>query len=339
MKICLGTGFEGKKFNIRQFKSILKFSAISGIKFIDTADNYKKGKVQKIIGSNINLKNNKIKILNKFVLINNLTTLNKNLDQSLKNLKVDAIDIYMPHWPTNNYDTDNLIFFVNQKIKEGKIKNFGLSNFSLRQIKDIKKKFKKRLFLQFELNFSNFHYNNKLISFINKNNIKSFCYGIGYNYPIKNEILSKLNKKFNFSEYESSLAWMSQMRNITPIIQSSKLENLERNFNIIKRFKNKKINISNKIQNNIVSIKIDEIIKINSKSGVVYKSLKEAIMNYKNIFPSPLDIADEIKKNGMIKPLFFRRKNKGYELISGQARYWAYRIVKPDTKFIKGILV
>ena len=36
MKICLGTGFEGKKFNIGQFKSILKFSEISGIKFIDT---------------------------------------------------------------------------------------------------------------------------------------------------------------------------------------------------------------------------------------------------------------------------------------------------------------
>jgi len=339
MKICLGTGYKGKKFQENQFKNILKYSVMNGINYIDTADNYKNGLIQKLIGSSINLKASKIKILNKFVLYNDFNILNKNLDTSLKNLKIDCIDIYMPHWPTNNYNSENLVSFINEKIKEGKIKYFGLSNFTLKQIQEIKKIYKKKFFLEFELNFSNFYFNSKLISFIKKNNIESFCYSIGHNYPTKNTELLKLKNKFNISNYEISLAWVSQMSNIIPIIKSSKKLNISNNIKIINKFKNKKIDISKKLKKNLINIKINKIVKINSNSGVVYKSLKDAVKNKKKIFPSPLEIAKEIKKYGMIKPLFFRKTNSGYELISGQARYWACRIIRPKNKFIKGILV
>ena len=49
----------------------------------------------------------------------------------------------MPHWPIFNFDKNLLSDFANESIENGKIKKFGLSNFSLLMIKDFRKYLKK----------------------------------------------------------------------------------------------------------------------------------------------------------------------------------------------------
>ena len=79
--------------------------------------------------------------------------------------------------------------------------------------------------------------------------------------------------------------------------------------------------------------------KIGSGSNTIYRSLNEAIINRNNLYPSPVDISKEIKKYGLLKPFFVKKINSQYELISGQARYWAYLMLNQEKKYLKSIVI
>ncbi len=51
------------------------------------------------------------------------------LDDSLRRLNVDAIDLYFIHWPDNVTPIDEMLSFCETAKTAGKIKSFGLSNF------------------------------------------------------------------------------------------------------------------------------------------------------------------------------------------------------------------
>lgn len=55
-------------------------------------------------------------------------------EQSLKNLKTDYIDLFLLHRPSPLMHPEPIAEAVSQLIKEGKIKEFGVSNFSASQI-------------------------------------------------------------------------------------------------------------------------------------------------------------------------------------------------------------
>ena len=170
--LIFGTGFNEnpKKFSKKKFINSVNFCLKKNIKIFDTADNYFDGEIQKIIGKCIH--GEKIKIINKFKLLNNKEKLNKNLENSLRNLKTDCIDFYMPHWPTYNMDLNLLSDFANENIERKRIKFFGLSNFNLDMIRRFKKIYKKKIFIQNEINLCNFYYNKKLIDYCNKKKLE-----------------------------------------------------------------------------------------------------------------------------------------------------------------------
>ena len=331
-KLIFGTGFNEnpKNFSKKKFINSINFCVDQGINLFDTADNYFDGDIQKIIGSEITKKN--ILIINKFQILNNKKTLQKNLDDSLKRLKKDKIEFYMPHWPKFDMDYNLIIEFIIENIEKGKIKNFGLSNFNLKMIKNFRKIFTKKIFIQTELNLCNYNYNKELIKYCEKNNINIFAYKISDNFPKNSIEINKLREDYN--EYEISLMWLKKIK-VFPIIKSLKKENIIKNIEIFK----KKFNTINfRIKNNYKFISIKKINKLNSGSNVIYKDIIEAKKNKKKLFPSPEDISKEIKIYGLLKPFFLKKNNNGYELISGQARFWAYLMLN-KRKFIKAIIV
>ena len=90
-----------------------------------------------------------------------------------------------------------------------------------------------------------------------------------------------------------------------------------------------------------VKININRIRKINSESGIVYNSLDEAKINKFKLFPSPVFISKEIKKFGLLKPFYVQKRNndKDFNLISGQARFWAYQIAFKKKDSIPAIII
>jgi len=60
----------------------------------------------------------------------------KSCGNSLKRLDIDYVDLYLIHWPPRNSgQLDDAFRGLNQLVKEGKVKHIGVSNFSVKLLK------------------------------------------------------------------------------------------------------------------------------------------------------------------------------------------------------------
>ena len=165
-EICLGTMTFGKQNTESEGHQQLDYAVSRGINFIDTAELYPVpaeaetyGETERIIGTWIKKNNNRSSIIlaskiagpgayTKHIRTTGFSksALKEAVNDSLKRLQTDYIDLYQLHWPerfTNTFGTrgykhiskekweDNfseILFNLNELIKEGKIRHIGLSN-------------------------------------------------------------------------------------------------------------------------------------------------------------------------------------------------------------------
>lgn len=116
-----------------------------GINFIDTAPVYGFGRSEEIIGKAIQQKGNREDLLlatkagidwNDDSVFRNASKerIHKELEDSLKRLQTDYIDVYQVHWPdpvTPIHETAEALHYL---YKQGKIRAIGVSNFSPEQM-------------------------------------------------------------------------------------------------------------------------------------------------------------------------------------------------------------
>ncbi len=115
--------------------SILKTSEEEGVTFFDTADVYGNGRSESIIGEYLSGRNHGITVATKFGREQgvypdgyNEKTLREKTEDSLKRLKVEALDLLQLHCIPMKYLKSGEIFEWLGKLKsEGKIRHFGAS--------------------------------------------------------------------------------------------------------------------------------------------------------------------------------------------------------------------
>ena len=163
--ICLGTMTWGEQNNEKEAFEQMNYSLDCGINFFDAAEIYPSpcrkdtfGETEKIIGKWLNQKKNRDKI----VLASKIAgpglswvrdggqnysekKIEKALEDSLKRLQTDHIDLYQLHWPerkTNFFgrlsynhkeedswnDFETVLIALEKFVKQGKIRYVGLSN-------------------------------------------------------------------------------------------------------------------------------------------------------------------------------------------------------------------
>ena len=165
-KICLGTMTFGKQNSEEEGHQQLNYALDQGINFIDTAELYPVpaeaetyGETEKIIGNWINKNHNRSSLILASKIAGpgaytqhiretgfSKSALNEALNNSLKRLQTDYIDLYQLHWPerfTNTFGIrgykhiskeqwkDNfseILFNLSELMKSGKIRHIGLSN-------------------------------------------------------------------------------------------------------------------------------------------------------------------------------------------------------------------
>ena len=113
-----------------------------GINFFDVAPVYGWGHSETILGASLkkNGKRNQVLIASKGGLLwdenhktrHNLSkeSLLKEIDDSLRRLQTDHVDVYQMHWPDHNVPLEETAEALSIMKKEGKIRYVGLSNFS-----------------------------------------------------------------------------------------------------------------------------------------------------------------------------------------------------------------
>ncbi|MDK2878296.1 MAG: hypothetical protein PWR06_1012 [Thermoanaerobacteraceae bacterium] len=120
-----------------------------GINFFDVAPVYGFGHAEELLGKALKGKRGKIIIASKCGLvwddqkrITNLLSkrsILKEIDDSLRRLGTDYIDIYQMHWPDYNTPIEETMDALNQIKKEGKIRYIGASNFPVKLLNEARK--------------------------------------------------------------------------------------------------------------------------------------------------------------------------------------------------------
>ena len=102
-------------------QSLIKHAALNGLNFIDTAEDYDNGNSERVIGSAIKGIRKKVILSSKFSHHNNsYSKVLKSLDNSLKRLNTDYLDIYQLHWPNPSIPIEEIIEALNFLKTNGK---------------------------------------------------------------------------------------------------------------------------------------------------------------------------------------------------------------------------
>jgi aryl-alcohol dehydrogenase-like predicted oxidoreductase len=115
----------------------------SGINFIDTADRYSRGESEEIVGKALEGRRNNIVLATKVhgpmgddpnMQGNSRRWITRAVEDSLRRLKTDHIDIYQIHRPAPNTDIEETLSALTDLMRAGKVRAIGSSTFPVSEI-------------------------------------------------------------------------------------------------------------------------------------------------------------------------------------------------------------
>jgi aryl-alcohol dehydrogenase-like predicted oxidoreductase len=118
-----------------------------GVNWIDTAAVYGLGHSETIVGEAVKQSPVKPFIFTKSGMVwdekrvvrRTLLEIRREVEDSLRRLQVDAIDLYQIHWPVEDADIEEGWTAMAELKREGKVRHIGVSNFSVEQMERCRK--------------------------------------------------------------------------------------------------------------------------------------------------------------------------------------------------------
>lgn len=131
-------------------RELVRTGLTHGINFLDTAFIYGPKRSEEIIGEVVKDRGNRSEIViatkaaHKFVgkevvMDNSPQFLIQSVEESLKRLQTDYIDLFYIHFPDQDTPKDEAVGALKRLKDEGKIRAIGVSNFSIEQLKEANK--------------------------------------------------------------------------------------------------------------------------------------------------------------------------------------------------------
>ena len=165
------------------------------------------------------------------------------VENSLKNLKTDYLDVLLLHRPSPLMNPKEISEEIDKLKEEGKIKSFGVSNFTNSQIKFISQE-TKVLWNQIEFSLTNNHpMVDGTLDYLQENKIGVMAWSpLGSFFKEKNEkqkritiLFNELSEKYNCTHDQLLLAWiLKHPANIYPVLGSTNPNRLKLAVNAIK---------------------------------------------------------------------------------------------------------
>jgi len=234
----IGLGTNRIQQNEKSVQALKKATAL-GINFIDTASAYTGGASEEVIGQTLAPYHDTV-IATKggmsapdFHIDSRPETLARQLELSLKKLKLKTIDLYLLHRVDPNVPLKESILFLKQMQSEGKIKHIGLSQVSITQIEEARK-YVDIVAVENEYNLSERMFDD-VVDYAEKEGIV-FIPFFPLHFDIANEqILQQLMQKYNATVQQLALAWLLKRSPLMlPIPGSLSVKHLEENATAIK---------------------------------------------------------------------------------------------------------
>ena len=155
-----------------------------GINFFDTADIYDGGHVEEVLARALGNRRKQVYIATKvglryrnkkYSIDLSKTHVKYSIEQSLRRLDTDVIDLYQAHWPDLVNPLSGTFEALNECVEEGKIRYIGIANFELKHL--IKSsKYSLLTSHQIPLNLFKREYEIQIIPYCYKQNIALIAY-------------------------------------------------------------------------------------------------------------------------------------------------------------------
>ncbi|MFF2752886.1 aldo/keto reductase [Psychrobacillus sp. NPDC058041] len=190
-------------------KEIVRTAINNGIDFLDTAFIYGPGRSEELIGEVLKETGKRQEIVvatkgahkfldGKVIVDNNPSFLKETVENSLRRLQTDYIDLFYIHFPDENTPKEEAIGSLSRLKEEGKIRAIGVSNFTLDQLKEGNQDGHIDV-LQSGYNLIKREAENDLIPYANEHNISFIPY-----FPLASGLLTgKFDKNSTFEDGRS----------------------------------------------------------------------------------------------------------------------------------------
>jgi aryl-alcohol dehydrogenase-like predicted oxidoreductase len=144
-KLCLGTMMFGAWGNTDHDDSvrIIRAALNAGINVVDTADVYSAGESEEIVGKALKGRRDEIVLATKFSMPmgedpnrrgGSRRWIMRAVENSLRRLGTDWIDLYQLHRPDPEMDVDETLGALTDLVRQGKVRSIGSSSFSAGEI-------------------------------------------------------------------------------------------------------------------------------------------------------------------------------------------------------------
>lgn len=151
--------------------------------------------------------------------------------QSLRDLKLDYLDLYLIHWPNKKFPMGKTFAALSQLQKEGKIKDIGVSNFTIKHLKKAQQKSDIDIAVN-QIEYHPYLNQNKLLNFCQDNGIRVTAFSpLGDAKLLNEDIIKKLAKKINKSPAQLILKWLIE-KDIIVIPRSTSKSHMEENLDL-----------------------------------------------------------------------------------------------------------
>lgn len=138
-KLGLGCVTFGREIDQATSFALMDYAYSKGINFFDTAVAYGSGASEQIVGAWLRDRKppeNAVIVATKILPPYDLPQIRKSVEESMKRLDAEAIDVLYFHRWDNTLDSSEAWKTLNDLVKEGKVKALGVSNFNSVQLAD-----------------------------------------------------------------------------------------------------------------------------------------------------------------------------------------------------------
>lgn len=131
-QMCLGTMMLGDRADERESARIVDAALERGVDFIDTATVYAEGRTEEILGRILKGRRERAFLVTKVwgkTGAEYPELIPRSLDESLKRLQTDRVDLLLIHWPRKGMDMAAIMAALAGAVRAGKTRFVGCSNF------------------------------------------------------------------------------------------------------------------------------------------------------------------------------------------------------------------
>ncbi len=226
-------------WDIRDRKQMVKTIRLAiemGVNHIDTAEMYP-GAEETIAEALEGIDREKVFIVSKVLPYHaSYKGTKEALEKSLRRLKTDYVDVYLLHWWDGSYPLEETFRAFAELMDEGKMRYAGVSNFSVREMKEALRIFAPRhiVFNQVKYNLSDRSAERDILPFCREHGITMTAYSPiwqgKYPPPEKWKVLEDIGRKYGATPFQMALNFiLTRNRDIIAIFKTENPEHLREN--------------------------------------------------------------------------------------------------------------